>query len=370
MQVKVYRLRTFVARQGAGGAAGGMGGGTAGGGFFAVGANPDNAKAGAADGKPAAQPAMPAKPAPVQPAPAQRGTRAKTARPAAPVAAQPDLEKLEKWAHEIGELLPEVVAPESWKPQGEGFVRVAGGSLVIRQTEANHQKIAAMLKQLLPEYVTLPPVGNEAPARLAVPGPQADWPSEAEPRPNANEAAIEQALDGKIDLVFVDAPLYDVVEFIRQQTHVPVVIDVRALSDEGIGSDTPITRNLKGLSVCAALRLMLGELDLTYLVRDEVLLLSTKTEAENMLTCKVYPVFDLVVRPSHAPQQGRAVDFASLIDAATSNIAPTTWDGVGGPGAIQEFANAGALVISQTNGIHEEIADYLQALREVNAEQK
>jgi hypothetical protein len=89
-----------------------------------------------------------------------------------------------------------------------------------------------------------------------------------------------------------------------------------------------------------------------------------------MLTCKVYPVFDLVVRPSHAPQQGRAVDFASLTDAVTSNIAPTTWDEVGGPGAIQEFGNAGAMVISQTTEVHEEIAGYLQALREVSAEQK
>jgi hypothetical protein len=40
---------------------------------------------------------------------------------------------------------------------------------------------------------------------------------------------------------------------------------------------------------------MLGELDLTYVIRNEVLMITTKTEAENMLSTKVYPVADLVV---------------------------------------------------------------------------
>jgi hypothetical protein len=40
---------------------------------------------------------------------------------------------------------------------------------------------------------------------------------------------------------------------------------------------------------------MLGEMDLTYVIRDEVLMITTKTEAENMLSIKVYPVGDLVI---------------------------------------------------------------------------
>lgn len=356
MQVKVYRLRPGAAMHGRG-----MGRG-----FFAV---PDKTTSGEANGKPAPQQVMPAKPAPVQSPPAQNGNRAKTARPVPAVQSGPDPKQLAKWAEEIAVLLPEVVAPESWKP-GEGFVRAAAGSLVIRQSEAVHRQVAELLNELLPGYAAAPATRGGASVRLAVPGPQIDWPQEAEPRPNAKEVAIEKALDSKLDLVFVDAPLAEVIEYIERQSHIPVLLDARALSDEGIGSDTPITRNLKGISLRAGLRLTLGELDLTYLVRDEVLLITTKTEAENMLTCKVYPVFDLVVRPADAPHSEPAVDFASLIQAVTSNIAPTTWDGVGGPGAIQEFANAGALVVSQTTEIHEEIAGYLRALREVSAEQK
>jgi hypothetical protein len=115
---------------------------------------------------------------------------------------------------------------------------------------------------------------------------------------------------------------------------------------------------------------MLDELDLTYLIGYEVLVVTSKTEAENMLTTKVYPVFDLVVRPPGAPANRPALDFRSLIEDITSSIAPTTWDEVGGPGAIQGFTNAGAVVVSQTTQVHEEIADFLKALREVGDEQK
>jgi hypothetical protein len=36
-------------------------------------------------------------------------------------------------------------------------------------------------------------------------------------------------------------------------------------------------------------------MDLTYVIRDEVLMITSKTEAENMLSTKVYPVGDLVI---------------------------------------------------------------------------
>lgn len=394
MRVKVYRLDLPTAMgggmRGMGGGMGGMGGGM-GGGVFAV---PDEPAAGkkveggkvdgdraagndkAMEDKPAGDNAPPpaganpvAAPAAGDPQPAPTPVSA----PAAPP--KPDSEQFDRWAKEIAEILPEVIAPESWAPKGEGFARFAAGSLVIRQTDATHRKIAQFLAELL---VARPNVhwnnfirqADQASAPLAVPGPQVDWPQEAEPAPNAHEIAIEKALDSKLDLSFVDTPLADVIQFFRQRTGLDIQVDAKALSDQGLGMDAPITWRLAGVTSRAALRLLLDQLDLTYVIRHEALMITTKTEAENMETCKVYPVFDLVVRPSNAPPRGRAVDYQSLIEGLTSNIAPTSWDEVGGPGAIQEFTNAGALVISQTTEVHEEIASYLRALREVCVEQK
>ncbi|HUE71967.1 MAG TPA: hypothetical protein VMP01_13860, partial [Pirellulaceae bacterium] len=50
-----------------------------------------------------------------------------------------------------------------------------------------------------------------------------------------------------------------------------------------------------GISLRSALRIMLGELKLTYVIRDEVMQITTPEDAENQLVTKVYPVGDLVV---------------------------------------------------------------------------
>src|SRR5207248_6498552 len=65
--------------------------------------------------------------------------------------------------------------------------------------------------------------------------------------------------------------------------------------------DTPITKVLKGVTLKSALKLILHDLGLAYIVRDEVLLITSKEEADTYLVTKVYPVGDLVV-PIVPPQ--------------------------------------------------------------------
>jgi general secretion pathway protein D len=56
-------------------------------------------------------------------------------------------------------------------------------------------------------------------------------------------------------------------------------------------------------------------------------------------------------------------DFDTLIELITSTIAPDSWDEVGGAGAIEPFPINLSLVISQTQDVHEQIADLLDQLR-------
>ncbi|MBW8883325.1 MAG: hypothetical protein JF612_00820 [Planctomycetia bacterium] len=62
---------------------------------------------------------------------------------------------------------------------------------------------------------------------------------------------------------------------------------------------------------------------------------------------------------------GRGVqpDFDSLTELITSTIAPQSWNEVGGPGAITGYENNLSLVVSQTQEVHEQIADLLEQLR-------
>ena len=83
--------------------------------------------------------------------------------------------------------------------------------------------------------------------------------------------------------------------FLRDQHGIPIEIDKKALDNVGVGTDTPVTRNLKGISLRSALRLILKDLGLTYIIRDEVLLITSSEEAEKELVTRVYPVGDLVI---------------------------------------------------------------------------
>jgi general secretion pathway protein D len=60
---------------------------------------------------------------------------------------------------------------------------------------------------------------------------------------------------------------------------------------------------------------------------------------------------------------GVQADFDALIDLITTTIAPESWTDVGGPGAIREFEANLSLVVSQTQDVHEQIADLLEQLR-------
>lgn len=96
---------------------------------------------------------------------------------------------------------------------------------------------------------------------------------------------------------FVETPLSEVVDFLSAEHEIPIQLKSKTLTDAGIAIDTPITKRLSGITLRSALRILLSELELTYMVKDEVLQITTPEDAEspdNMVT-KVYNVGDLVV---------------------------------------------------------------------------
>lgn len=181
-------------------------------------------------------------------------------------------------------------------------------------------------------------------------------PVEISPSAKSTEAAIRKALDEKTVMEFVETPLQDAVEYLQKKHKINIQLDKKALDDAGLGTDTPITRSLKDISLRSALRLMLREFDLTWVIENEVLLLTTIDEAGQNLVTQVYDVVDLVVTDE-------GIDYDSLIETITTVVAPTTWDEVGGPGSISPLHRT--LVVSQTGEVHEEIAELLTEVRRV-----
>ena len=113
--------------------------------------------------------------------------------------------------------------------------------------------------------------------------------------------------------------------------------------------------SVANVSVASALRLMLKEIGLTFVVRDEVLLITTIEEAEYFLLNRVYPVADLV---SHG-------DYTELLDLIkkTTALPKPGWCVDGGVGTVEPFSDSQVLVVSQTDEVHEQIEALLTTLR-------
>ena len=74
----------------------------------------------------------------------------------------------------------------------------------------------------------------------------------------------------------------------------PVQLDFKPLADAGIKADAPVTFASSQVSAKATIALMLRELGLTSVIRDEVLLITTPEEADNLEETRVYEVSDPV----------------------------------------------------------------------------
>ena len=107
---------------------------------------------------------------------------------------------------------------------------------------------------------------------------------------------ILDALNENTRVEFFDTPLADAVDYLETLHGVNIEIDKTALDELAIGTDTVVAdRTLSGISLKSALKLILGDLGMTYVVEDGYLQITTPDKAAGKLVTKVYPVADLVL---------------------------------------------------------------------------
>ncbi len=254
------------------------------------------------------------------------------------------------------------------------------------------------------------------------------------------EIEIEQKLRTPVSLRFTNAPLSEVIDYLARLAEVNIHLDPQGMAMEGVTSAVPVTVELSSdVSLKSALNLVLEPLRLDYVIKDEVLKITSEQLRDGEVYTQTYNVADLVVPiPNFVPSpnmgltgyiqqayenagvfnrgyrqppmngllaangapatnveidpavmanlqpgapfqnQGNAglnpggpgglngatqPNFDDLIQLITSTVHPYSWDAVGGNGTLREFDTNLSLVISQTQEVHEEIADLLQQLR-------
>jgi hypothetical protein len=195
------------------------------------------------------------------------------------------------------------------------------------------------------------------------------------------EDRIETALLQQVTFNFNEKPLKEAIETIREKTGLPIILATKKLEEAAINLETPVTVSQRDMTLESFFRVFLGDLGLTFLVKDEVIQITTPEDAGSQLATRIYPVLDLVARRTPVYEATAVVtsrtaggkigvaDYDSLIESITSTIDPDSWDDVDGPGAITEFDNAGVLIITQTRDVHQKIGKLLNSLRRVKGQQ-
>ena len=257
----------------------------------------------------------------------------------------------------LADLIRAYIWPTTWRHVGgPGALYVAdvegANALLVLQEPEVHEEVAALLA-ILRKLARDTAVGKPA-SRYS-----------CYPEPSAAEKAIQKAMDQRVTMDFKETPLHEVARWLSESQKINILLDEKGLDQIGVGTDTPITFSVREISLHSALKLLLRELDLTYHIQDEVLMLTTREESESRILFALYPVGDLVGRRD---ESGRVTyEFSWLIDLIVSIVGPTTWDEVGGPGSIVpiQFDNVQALAVSQDPDTDEELCAFLLGLRKL-----
>lgn len=252
------------------------------------------------------------------------------------------------------EVIQSHVAPDSWDELG-GAATIASfqpwNVLSITQTDDGHERVEALLSAI----------------RQARGGTgEADTAAIAALGANARDASqrIHAALDSNVTLDFDGAPLAEVLASLQSKHAIPIRIHHSGLEDIGLGQDTPVTGTLTNVSLRSALSALLQQLELVFVVRDEILVVTTPWHAQQQLMTVVYPVADFLEGSGASVESDRAEQFAdALVKLVTNTVAPDSWDFVGGAGVITVARPWGLLFVSQVDEVHREIEALLAAAR-------
>jgi len=175
------------------------------------------------------------------------------------------------------------------------------------------------------------------------------------------EDAILKALDTSVNLGFKDAPFNEVITAISTATGQNILLDKSALEEAMIQSNTPTSITARGITARSALRKVLQDQGLTFIIKDESIQVVTLARAREMLVTRVYYLGDLV--RVNGPFGG-AVNWGPWMDMMQTqdNVAkiiemvkaidPNSWQGAGGNGTVTFNWPSMALVVRQTAEVH------------------
>ena len=160
-----------------------------------------------------------------------------------------------KDAEELVQLIRELILGAT------GTVKVEGNELVVTAPRAERATIGKLVEQFQPNIDA-----GKTPAELE----------------------IAQILKEPANMNYILTPLAEAIHTISKAHGVRIVIDRKTMEQAGITADTPVTFELQGIDLGRSLRFMLNSCNLSYIVKDECVLVTTKEVVDAHREIAVY----------------------------------------------------------------------------------
>lgn len=209
---------------------------------------------------------------------------------------------------------------------GDGTVDLLGDVLFVRQTDTVHRKVAGLLSAL------------RKPARqtFALDPPE-------------NEA-IRAALHKPLSVSFQDTPLVGALASISKQAKVDIRLNKSALASSNVRDRVPVTLELTDQQLSTVLQTMLDNLNLTWVLQDSVLWVTSQEAAKAEHKTAVYDVRNLC----------STLEECDALAAAIENQSHGNWNS--SEGALS-FPKPGILVAYHTEPCLDELSQLLSNYR-------
>ena len=219
--------------------------------------------------------------------------------------------------------------PTSWDENGgQGGVVLLGDVLFVRNTAAVQREVAGLLAALR----------KHGRRTLTADAPQ--------------HAILRQKLEQNVTVNLKETPLADAIAEIARQAQADIRLDHAELRKSGVRERIPVSLELADQKLKVVLGALLAERNLTWILRDGALWITSQEEADSTMKTAVYDVRDLC----------RDEGESNALEGAIVSQAQGPWDVDGGIGTIS-FARPGVMVVSHTENQLAEVLGLLENYR-------
>jgi hypothetical protein len=250
-------------------------------------------------------------------------------------------------------LLVSVVEPDSWEDVGgAGTIDSLSSSLVISQNYHVHQQVEHLLN-------VLRRLQDETSSRKELPVFYGSGAAQ-------DKQAIRDALRHEIRLPESQMTLNEFAGFLSEATKENVLVDQRGLEEIGLDLEVDIAQFQTGLSNMSARRALdsLGG-GLAWQIHAGAVVITSNQRVNFFLDTRVYPLTQLI-SGNRKKSPGNTTDLDHLVEVIMSNVAPDSWEEVGGAGTIVQIMEPPAMVISQDARTHAQIVSLLSTLNGIS----